>query len=597
MSARAWRVTTWMEITVIKPIADLLRTAVAALKQRGEIPADATVQIQVDRVKDKNHGDVATNLAMMLAKPCRKNPRVLAQLIIDALPSIEAVAKVEIAGPGFINFFLSQHSLAQFVELALHDADLNVQKAASPETIVVDYSSPNLAKEMHVGHLRSTIIGDAVARTLAFLGHNVLRQNHVGDWGTQFGMLLAYMEESKTDGQTGDMPLANLETFYRAAKQRFDASNTFAEHARALVVKLQSGDVHCQQLWQEFNRISLGHCQHIYARLNVSLTLQHVRGESAYNDDLANVVRDLDGQGLLTEDGGAKCVFMDEFKGKSGEPLPIIVQKQGGGYLYATTDLAAMRYRTRVLKATRILYFVDVRQSLHFQQVFTLAKRAAFVTPDTVLAHMPFGTVMGEDGKPFKTREGGVAKLIDLLDEAQKRAYDLVAARNPEMSEEALQHIAQVVGIASVKYADLSKNRSSDYVFSWEQMLSFEGNTAPYLLYAYTRVMSIFRKGGVQAEALTAPIQLHDAQEIALITQLSTLNEVLQQVAHRGMPHLLCTYLYTVSSLFSRFYEACEVLKTGDEALTQSRLKLCLLTAKTLRLGLGLLGIETLERM
>jgi len=582
---------------VIEKITELLQTAVETLIQQGDIPADATFRIQVDRVKDKNHGDFSTNLAMMLAKPCRKAPRIIAQAIIEALPETIEVAKVEIAGPGFINFFLSQDTLVQFVESALADPALNVQTTHTPETIVVDYSSPNLAKEMHVGHLRSTIIGDAVARTLAFLGHHVQRQNHVGDWGTQFGMLLAYMQEIKTEGQVLDMQLSNIETFYRAAKQRFDAAPDFAEQARALVVKLQAGDADCLQLWQDFKRISLGHCEQIYARLNVSLRPQDVRAESAYNDDLAQVVESLEAQGLLTDDAGARCVFLPQFKGKNDDVVPIIVQKQGGGYLYATTDLAAMRYRVKTLHATRILYFVDVRQSLHFQQVFALAKTAHFVPADTSLEHMPFGTVMGSDGKPFKTREGGVAKLADLLDEAQKRAYALVANKNPALPEAQLQHIATVIGIASVKYADLSKNRGHDYVFSWDQMLSFEGNTAPYLLYAYTRVMSIFRKGGVQAEHLTAPVQLQAAQEIDLVTQLSKLNEVIQQVAKRGMPHLLCTYLYTVSGHFSRFYEACPVLQAGDEALTQSRLKLCLLTAKTLHVGLGLLGIDTLERM
>ena len=578
-------------------IQTLLEQAIAILKEQGLLPADTAPAIQVDRTKDKTHGDLATNLALVGAKAARKNPRQLATEIIDHLPASPLVLKVEIAGPGFINFYLNPDWLAGQVENALADPRLAIPLVAHPQSVVVDYSSPNLAKEMHVGHLRSTIIGDAVSRTLEFLGHKVIRHNHVGDWGTQFGMLLAHMEEKRRDGVEISMQLADLESFYREAKGRFDASIEFADRARQLVVELQSGDAYCNQLWREFLEISLTHCQQIYDRLNVALTRKDVIGESAYNDDLPKVIEDLTTAGLLTENQGARCVFLDEFKGKDDELLPMIVQKKDGGYLYATTDLAAIRFRLRTLKADRVLYFVDHRQSLHFQQLFAVARKAGFAGADTRLEHMAFGTVMGDDGKPFKTRSGGVAKLAELLDEAEARAYALVREKNPEMADDELRNIGRVVGIASVKYADLSKHRTSDYVFSFDQMLSFEGNTAPYLLYAYTRVASIFRRGDIREDQLRGKVILEEEIEKDLAGKLVQFGEVVHRVAEKGWPHLLCGYLYELSGVFSSFYQSCPVLICENDEIRQSRLKLSLLTARTLQQGLSLLGIETLERM
>ncbi|MEZ9822480.1 arginine--tRNA ligase [Shewanella sp. 10N.286.45.A1] len=574
----------------------LLAESLNALKQQGVVPADFEARIQVDRTKDKSHGDFATNLAMMLTKAARKKPREIAQLIIDNLPQSSHVEKVEIAGPGFINFFIDDNALANQLMDALNSDHLGVSLPAS-QTVVVDYSSPNLAKEMHVGHLRSTIIGDSVVRSLEFMGHKVIRQNHVGDWGTQFGMLLAYMEELRAaNGEQAQMELSDLENFYRAAKVRFDESEDFANRARKLVVALQSGDEYCNKLWREFNDISLSHCHEIYERLGVSLTRQDVRGESSYNDDLEQVVADLDSQGLLSESNGAKVVFQDEFKNKEGEPLPVIIQKADGGYLYATSDMAAMRYRSNVLKADRALYFVDLRQALHFQQVFKLAKTAKFVREEMSFEHMGFGTMNGEDGRPFKTRSGGVVKLIDLLKEADTRALELVRSKNPDMDEAELAEIARVVGIASVKYADLSKNRTSDYIFSFEQMLSFEGNTAPYLLYAYTRVAGIFKRAQ-DVDLSDAKIVLEHEKEKDLGTKLAQFGEVMNRVVNKGQPHALCAYLFELAGAFSSFYEACPVLAADTEAQKKSRLLLAQLTAKTLKQGLNLLGLETLERM
>ena len=575
-------------------IRQLIQHALASLVEDGTLPAGLSPDIQVETTKDRSHGDYASNIAMMLAKPAGLKPRDLATKLVAALPANPQVAKVEIAGPGFLNFFQDQAWLAASLDAALRDDRLGVRKAGPAQRVAVDLSSPNLAKEMHVGHLRSTIIGDAVARVLEFLGDTVIRQNHVGDWGTQFGMLLAYLEEQPVDAQA---ELHDLEVFYRAAKKRFDESAEFADRARELVVKLQAGDAECLRLWTRFNEISLSHCQKVYDQLGVKLTMADVKGESAYNDDLANVVDELKAKGLLTEDDGALCVFLDEFKNAEGNPLPVIVQKAGGGYLYATTDLAAMRYRNKVLHCDRVLYFVDQRQALHFQQVFEVARRAGFVPAGMDLEHMGFGTMNGADGKPFKTRDGGTVKLIDLLDEAEERAYTLVKSKNPELGEDELRHIAHAVGIGAVKYADLSKHRTSDYSFNFEQMLSFEGNTAPYLLYAYTRVASIFRKLGKGYDEVGGKIVLEAPQEQALAAQLAQFGDLLNNVALKGVPHILCAYLYELAGLFSSFYEHCPILAAQTPEQQESRLKLAALTGRTLKQGLELLGLETLERM
>ncbi|MDZ3994242.1 arginine--tRNA ligase [Pseudomonas sp. Teo4] len=574
-------------------IRQLIQQALTQLVTDGVLPEGLSPAIQVENARDKTHGDFASNIAMMLAKPAGMKPRDLAEKLIDALPASADISKVEIAGPGFLNFFQNTDALANRLDAALADTHLGVRKAGAAEKVVIDMSAPNLAKEMHVGHLRSTIIGDSVARVLEFLGDQVIRQNHVGDWGTQFGMLLAYLEENPI---TSD-ELSDLENFYRAAKKRFDESEEFATCARGLVVKLQAGDPDCMALWTRFKDISLSHCQKTYELLNVKLTMADVMGESAYNADLANVVADLKAKGLLVEDQGAQCVFLEEFKNSEGEPLPVIVQKADGGYLYATTDLAAVRYRSNVLKADRALYFVDQRQALHFNQVFEVARRAGFVGHPMQMEHMGFGTMNGADGRPFKTRDGGTVKLIDLLTEAKERAYALVKEKNPSLAEDDLRHIGEVVGIGAVKYADLSKHRTSDYSFNFELMLNFEGNTAPYLLYAYTRVAGVFRKLGKGFDEVEGKIVLQAAHEQDLAARLAQFGEILNNVADKGTPHVLCSYLYDLAGLFSSFYENCPILAAENPEQQQSRLRLAALTGRTLKQGLELLGLETLERM
>jgi arginyl-tRNA synthetase len=557
---------------------------VAAFAAAGFADAQATVQ----PAGKPEFGDYQVNGAMALAKRAGTNPRELATRVVELVDQTDLIERLEVAGPGFINVTLSERLLTTSVS---SDREL-LTPTTTPETVVVDYSAPNLAKEMHVGHLRSTIIGDAIARVLEALGNRVIRQNHVGDWGTQFGMLLTYLNET---GDASDA-LADIEDFYRAAKSRFDSDPEFASRARRTVVDLQSGEASATAAWQKFIAISLSHCQATYDRLGTTLTMDDVKAESAYNDALPGIINSLRERNMLVESDGAQCVFLDEFKGKDGKPLGIIVQKSDGGFLYTTTDLAAIRHRSFDLHADRVIYLTDARQSQHFQQVYQISRWAGFAPPEIRLEHQPFGNMLGKDGKPFKTRDGGVVKLNDLLDEAIVRAYDLISSKAPDIPESERREIARVVGIGAVKYADLSKNRTSNYIFDWDQMLSLQGNTAPYLLYAYTRIRSIFERGEVAAEQLSGTVQILDPTERSLCLILLQFQEVVEQVAAEVYPHFLCGYLYDLATAFMRFYEACPILNEKEQTRV-SRLLLCDRTARTLRTGLDLLGIETVDRM
>ncbi|NKB31709.1 MAG: arginine--tRNA ligase [Pseudomonadales bacterium] len=543
-------------------------------------------------------GDYQANGIMAIAKQLKTNPRELAAIVIEKLEvrKNELVESYEIAGPGFINIRLNPDALLHRANSALTDPQSLVASSQNPKTIVVDYSSPNLAKEMHVGHLRGTIIGDSLVRVLEKCGHKIIRQNHVGDWGTQFGMLIAYLQEVRTQDES-ELPaqLSDLEEFYRAAKDRFDSDEEFANTARLSVVKLQGGDPEYNRVWQQFIEESLAHCEAIYEKLNITLTRDDLDAESRYNDELENIVAELERKELLAESDGAKCVFLPEFVGKDGSPLPVIIQKSDGGYLYSTTDLAAIKLRSQQLNVDRSLYVVDARQSLHFQQVFAVAKKSDIATEKISLEHIAYGTMMGSDGKPFKTRSGDIVKLVDLLDESVRRAFDLVSEKNPELDESLRHSIAEKVGIAAVKYADLSKNRTSDYIFEWSTMLSFEGNTAPYLMYAYARIKSILRKE--EAQDFTAKItSISESEERLLLLKILQFSEIVQAVSEDCFPNQLCNYLFELAGLFMRFYEACPILK-ADNSLKDSRLALASLTAYTLQQGLDLLGIETLEQM
>lgn len=542
-------------------------------------------------------GDYQANGIMGVAKQLGTNPREFAQKVLDVLDLDGIASKTEIAGPGFINIFLSEAFLAKQADIALADEHLGVTKEAQ-KTIVADYSAPNVAKEMHVGHLRSTIIGDAVVRTLEFLGHKVIRANHIGDWGTQFGMLIANLERVQQEsGNEVSMELSDLEAFYRESKKLYDEDDVFAAKARNYVVKLQSGDEFCAQMWKKLVDITMIQNQRNYDRLNVSLTRDDVMGESMYNDMLPGIVADLKEKGLAQEDDGAQVVFLEEYKNKDGEPMGVIIQKRDGGFLYTTTDIACAKYRYETLGADRVLYFIDSRQHQHLMQAWTIVRKAGYVPEEVTLEHHAFGMMLGKDGRPFKTRAGGTVRLADLLDEAQERAAKLIESKNPDLDAEEKANIANTVAMAAVKYADLSKHRTTDYVFDWDNMLAFEGNTAPYMQYAYTRVASIFAKAGVSMDNLTGEIKVTQEKEKALIAKLLQFEEAVQAVAREGQPHIMCSYLFELAGQFSSFYEACPILVAEDESVKQSRLKLAALTAKTIKQGLSLLGIDTLERM
>ncbi|WP_109103715.1 arginine--tRNA ligase [Aggregatibacter segnis] len=558
--------------------------------------ADEQCEALVRQSGKVQFGDYQANGIMPAAKKLGLNPREFAQSVLDKAELQDIAEKTEIAGPGFINIFLKDTWLADNINRAVQDPKLGVHNPEK-QTVVVDYSSPNVAKEMHVGHLRSTIIGDAVVRTLEFLGNNVIRANHVGDWGTQFGMLIAYLEKMENEHAT-EMELSDLEAFYRAAKKHYDEDPVFAEKARNYVVKLQSGDEYCRTMWQKLVKITMQQNQHNYDRLNVTLTDKDVMGESLYNPMLPGIVEDLKKQGLAVEDDGALVVYLDEFKNKDGDPMGVIVQKKDGGFLYTTTDIAAAKYRYETLKANRALVFSDTRQSQHMQQAWLITRKAGYVPDSFQLEHKNFGMMLGKDGKPFKTRSGDTVKLADLLDEAIERAGVLISQKSTALSEQEKADVIEAVGIGSVKYADLSKNRTTDYVFDWDNMLSFEGNTAPYMQYAYTRIRSIFNRSQIAlSEVEQAQLSITDEKERALAIKLLQFEEAVQVVGKEGTPHVLCAYLYELAGVFSSFYEHCPILNNDDHQVKLSRLKLALLTERTLKQGLDLLGIKTVEKM
>ncbi|WP_392530446.1 arginine--tRNA ligase [Nostoc sp. C117] len=548
-------------------------------------------------------GDYQANVALSLSKKLGKQPRLIASAIAEKLDVSEICEPPEIAGPGFINLKLKTTYIEAQLNEIQADPRLGVPPAKIPKREIVDFSSPNIAKEMHVGHLRSTIIGDAIARILEFQGHDVLRLNHVGDWGTQFGMLIAYLREVYPDALTtaNALDIGDLVSFYRKAKLRFDADETFQETARQEVVKLQAGAEDTIHAWKLLCEQSRREFQIIYELLDIKLT---ERGESFYNPLLSGVVEDLEKSGLLVENQGAKCVFLDGFTNREGEPLPLIVQKSDGGYNYATTDLASLRYRIQQDEAKRIIYVTDSGQANHFAQFIQVARKAGWIPDDVELVHVPFGLVLGEDGKKFKTRSGDTVRLRDLLDEAIARSHaDLIARlqeEEREETEEFINDVAKVVGISAVKYADLSQNRTSNYIFSYDKMLDLKGNTAPYMLYAYARIQGISRKGEINFDKLgNNALVLEHETELGLAKYLLQLDEVISTVEQDLLPHRLCEYLYELSKKFNQFYDRNQGVRVLDaeEPQRTSRLVLCDLTARTLKLGLSLLGIQVLERM
>ncbi len=587
-------------------IAQALDTQLREAMQRAFPELDALLDPQLAPASKPEFGDFQANGALPLAKPLKQAPRHIAGAIVEALqadPAFTALClEPQIAGPGFINLTIRPECLAAEVSARLGDPRLGVPEVHNDSAVVVDFSSPNIAKEMHVGHLRSTIIGDSLARVLEFRGHRVLRLNHVGDWGTQFGMLITHLKQvaPETLNTADAVDLGDLVAFYREAKKRFDEDEAFQTTSREEVVKLQGGDPVSLKAWGLLCDQSRREFQKIYDRLDIRLS---ERGESFYNPYLASVLSGLKEADLLVIDDGAECVFLEGVNGKDGKPLPVIVRKSDGGFNYATTDLAAIRYRFAGGSdgdgARRVIYVTDAGQANHFAGVFQVAKRANWIPEDGRLEHVPFGLVQGEDGKKLKTRSGDTVRLRDLLDEAVERAEADLRRRLQEEErhedEPFIQHVAGTVGLAAVKYADLSQNRITNYQFSFDRMLALQGNTAPYLLYAVVRIAGIARKGG-DLEAEAGMLQFSEPQEWALVRELLKFDAVIAEVEEELLPNRLCSYLFELSQVFNRFYDQVPVLKAEGKSLL-SRLALCRLTADTLKAGLGLLGIATLERM
>ena len=567
-------------------MSDRVRAALATL---GPDAAGADPSVRPSKV-----ADYQVNAAFELAKRLGRNPREVAAELVEALDVADVCSSVEVAGPGYVNLVLSDEHIAAEVVALLADDRLGVRAAAHPETVVVDYSAPNVAKEMHVGHLRSTVIGDAVVRLLASLGHTTIRQNHLGDWGTPFGMLIEHIADIGEDEAAHELSIGDLDGFYRAARQKFDADPAFAERSRARVVELQAGDPRTLELWRLLVAESTSYFSSVYEKLGVTLTADDYAGESSYNDGLAPVVDELREKGLLVTDAGAECVFPPGFVGREGEPQPVIVRKSDGGYGYAATDLAAIRHRLVDLGATWVLYVVGAPQATHLAQIFAVAEMAGWLAPPARAEHVAFGSVLGSDGKIFRTREGGTVKLADLLDDAVARAAALVAEKSTDLDAEEQATVARSIGIGAVKYADLSSDRIKDYTFDWERMLALTGNTAPYLQYAHARIRSILRNAGdpppTEVLALTEPAE----RDLALA--VLGFDGAVHAAAERLAPHRLCTYLFDLASTFTTFYEACPVLRS-DEPVRSSRLTLCRATAEVLATGLGMLGIDAPQRI
>ncbi|MPY98148.1 MAG: arginine--tRNA ligase [Actinophytocola sp.] len=553
-------------------------------------------------VRRSEHADFQSNAALALAKRARTKPAELADALTAAVAGDRGpITHVEVSGPGFLNITVPDQLIWNQLAARLASPRLGVGAPNEGQRTVIDYSAPNIAKEMHVGHLRTTIIGDSLARVLGFLGADVIRQNHLGDWGTQFGMLIQYLNEHPEatwhhdELEQGTSAVSALDELYRAARAQFDADPDFADRSRQRVVALQSGDPDTIARWKEIVAESEKAFRDIYDRLGVLLTPEDSVGESFYNHLLSDVVTELTEAGIAVESEDALVIFSEEVNGPDGNPAPLMVRKRDGGYGYDTTDLATIRYRIHDLKANRLLYVTDSRQALHFQMIFEAASRAGWLTDSIEAAHVPYGTVLGPDGRPFKTRSGGTVRLMDLLDDAVARARAVVREKDPDLPAEELNEIAEQAGIGAVKYADLSSSRIKDYVFDVDRMVSFNGNTGVYLQYAHTRIRSILRKAGDLEVAIDQTIALQPAER-ALALELDAYSSALTDVSETLEPHKLCGYLYDLARDFTNFYEACHVLG-AEEPIRSNRLALCQLTARTLQHGLGVLGISAPERM
>jgi len=577
---------------LIELFSDAAASAYPQLCERGKHP-----ELEIKQATHEQFGHYQCNSAMRLAKDLREPPRKIAENLIAEIEKNDGslIEKMEAAGPGFINITLNPDQIAAFADRMLRNKQFGLETARQKK-VIVEFSSPNTAKELHVGHLRSTIIGDSIARIFEYFGHDVLRLNHVGDWGTQFGMLIAYMKEEAPEVLKGnrDTDLSHLVDWYKAAKKKFDEDPDFRKRSQLEVVALQGGDPESFHAWEIICGISRKAYREIYDLLDVKI---EERGESFYNPVLADTVKELEKLGLVEISEGAKCIFLEGYKNREGKPLPMLIQKSDGGYNYDTTDMAAIRQRLLEEKADRIIYVTDAGQSLHFQMIFDAARKAGWLDDGKVqMDHVTFGLVLGPDGKKFRTRSGETEKLIDLLFKAVEKAKEIVREKNPDMDEKQLEELARKIGIGAVKYADLSTNRVSDYTFSYDRMLRFDGNTAAYLMYCYVRVNGIKRKTGSDIEKVIeeSSLNLSHASEIALALHLARFGEVLERVMDDLLPNRLTDYLYSLAEKFNAFFRDCRVEGSDEE---NSRLLLCEITSRVMRTGLHLLGVETVERM
>ncbi|MER7401614.1 arginine--tRNA ligase [Streptomyces sp. NPDC000070] len=555
-------------------------------------------------LRRSDRADFQANGILALAKKEKANPRELATQVVSRVESGDVIKDVEVSGPGFLNITITDRAITQ--TLAARYADdtgrLGVPHAEHPGTTVIDYAQPNVAKEMHVGHLRSAVIGDSVAQLLEFTGESVVRRHHIGDWGTQFGMLIQYLEEHpheldhKADEVSGEEAMSNLDRLYKAARKLFDADEEFKTRARRRVVDLQAGDPQTLAMWQKFVDESKIYFFSVFEKLDMEIRDEDIVGESGYNDMLAETCRLLEESGVAVRSEGALCVFFDDIKGPDGKPVPLIVQKSDGGYGYAATDLSAIRDRVFNIKANTLLYVVDARQSLHFKMVFETARRAGWLNEDVHAVQLAFGTVLGKDGKPFKTREGETVRLVDLLDEAIDRASAVVREKAQDLSEEEIAERGTQVGIGAVKYADLSTSANRDYKFDLDQMVSLNGDTSVYLQYAYARIRSILRKAGEARPVAHPELDLHEAER-ALGLHADSFAATVAEAAAEYAPHKMTAYLFQLASLYTTFYDKCPVLKAESPEQIENRLFLCDITARTLHQGMALLGIRTPERL
>ncbi|MGY1453369.1 arginine--tRNA ligase [Streptomyces sp. SS8] len=597
--------------TVHQRVADALSAALPEAVASGTDPSPRSSSWGDPMLRRSDRADFQANGMLALAKKLGGNPRELAGRVVAALPETDEIAGIEVSGPGFLNITVSDAAIVRTLAARAADERLGVPYAERPGTTVIDYSQPNVAKEMHVGHLRSTVIGDAIVQILEHRGEKVVRRHHIGDWGTQFGMLIQYLvehpheldhasgEEAGGSGASGEAAMSRLNRLYKASRALFDSDEEFKARARDRVVLLQSGDQDTLEMWRKIVGESMIYFHAVYDQLDVEIRDADVVGESAYNDDLQQVVKELEDSGVAVRSDGALCVFFDDVKGPDGKPVPLIVQKSNGGFGYAATDLAAIRDRVGKLGADTLLYVVDARQALHFKMVFETARRAGWL-PEGAARQLAFGTVLGKDGKPFKTREGETVRLVDLLEEAVERATAVVREKAEQgglgLTEEEIAERGAQVGIGAVKYADLSTSMSRDYVFDLDRMVSLNGDTSVYLQYAYARIQSILRKAGDARPAAHPEVELAPAER-ALGLHLDEFAETLAGVAETYEPHKLAAYLYQLASLYTTFYDQCPVIRAESEAVRENRLFLCDLTARTLRQGMALLGIRTPERL